>query len=147
MAINLGTELVKGLYNKSNRWQGQPITPPLPTPDTMPWGPQPQMNPAYIDPRVAPNTAGFPLPRGPTLPHGGPPPERPMTPMQQAPIVGPSPPSPKSAAIARRPTIGKMRKAPSGQPPEARPSPASPGEGAGDALLRMMHGEPRGGGI
>jgi hypothetical protein len=146
MAINLGTEMVKGLYNKSNRWQGTPVTAPLPPPDNMPWGALPQTNPAYIDPRASPNTAGFPLPRGPSLPQGAIPPERPMMPMQQAPILGPSPPSPKStAAASRRPTIGKMRKSPSGQPPEARPSPLSPGHGAGDVLLRMMHGEPRGG--
>jgi hypothetical protein len=139
--------MVKGLYSKSNRWQGAPVTAPLPPPDNMPWGPTPQTNPAYIDPRVAPNTAGFPLPRGPSLPQGGhAPQERPMMPMQQPPVLGPqAPPGPMPAARSRRPTIGKMRKPPGGQPPEARPSPASPGQGAGDALLRMMHGEPRGG--
>jgi len=145
MPINLGTEMVKGLYSKTNRWQGAPVAAPLPPPDNMPWGAVPQQNPAYIDPRVSPNTAGFPLPRGPSLPQSGPPHERPMMPMQQAPVVGPSPPSPKGVAAGRRPTIGKMRKSPSGQPPEARPSPAAPGQGAGDVLLRMMHGEPRGG--
>jgi hypothetical protein len=144
MAIDLGTAMVKGLYSKTNRWQGTPVTAPLPPPDNMPWGATPNTNPAYIDPRVSPNTAGFPVPRGPSLPQGGMP-ERPMMPMQQAPILGPSSPSPQGSVRAHRPTIGKMRKPPSGQPPEARPSPASPGQGAGEALLRMMHGEPRGG--
>jgi hypothetical protein len=63
--------------------------------------------------------------------------------MQQAPLLGPQqPPHGPSPAQQRRGTIGRPRKAPNEMPLDARPAPK---EGAGDALLRMMHGERRGG--
>lgn len=145
MPIDLGTSMVKGLYNKSTHWMGPKVTAPLPPADNMPWGPTPQANPAYIDPRIAPNTAGFPLPRGPSLPpQSGSPQQAPMPPMQQAPLLTPQPPPPgPTFAQQRRGAIGRPRKAPNETPPDARPTAKEP---AGDALLRMMHGERRGGG-
>jgi hypothetical protein len=130
--------MVKGLYNKSNRWQGPRITAPLPPPDNMPWGPSPQQNPAYIDPRVSPNNAGFPLPRGPSLPQGGQgPPQAPMTPMQEPPILGPQQPTMQTSSMSRRATIGRPRKPPGSQQPSSAATTAEP---AGSQLLRMMHG-------
>lgn len=153
MPIDLGTSMVKGLYNKSTHWMGPKVAAPLPPADNMPWGPMPQTNPAYIDPRMAPNTAGFPLPRGPSLPQGIPPgfgqapQQAPMPVMAQTPLLTPQPqpPSP-SRSLQKRGSIGRPRKAPNQMPPDARPTAKGPGEAAGDALLRMMHGERRGGG-
>lgn len=152
MPIDLGTSMVKGLYNKSTHWMGPKVAAPLPPADNMPWGPVPQANPAYIDPRAAPNTAGFPLPHGPSLPPQGAPQQAVPAkagapPMQQAPLLTPQPqpgaPAPgPSPSQQRRGSIGRPRKAPNEMPPDARPAPK---EGAGDALLRMMHGERRGG--
>jgi hypothetical protein len=150
MAIDLGTSMVKGLYNKSTHWMGPKVAAPLPPADNMPWGAVPQANPAYIDPRVAPNTAGFPPPRGPSLPPQGAhtPQLAPMPPMQQTPLLAPqAAPSSPSPSLQRRAAIGAPRKAPKEMPPDARPTAkGSSAEGAGDALLRMMHGERRGGG-
>ena len=147
MAIDLGTSMVKGLYHKA----APQVTAPLPPPDNMPWGPVPGRNPAYIDPRAAPDNAGFPLPGGPSLPqqqHGPLPQASPTPLMPQPPVLAPQPtghavPGP----LARRATIGRPRKSAHGAPPAgAGPVPAAANMPAGDALLRMMHGEPRGGG-
>lgn len=140
MAIDLGTTLVKGLYNKSSHWMGPKVAAPLPPPDNMPWGPTPQQNPAYIDPRIAPNTAGFPPPRGPSLPQGHPPPQPPMTPMQEPPVLGPQPPPMQTRAQSRRATIGRPRKPEGSQQPSAASVTSEP---AGTQMLRMMNQQGR----
>jgi hypothetical protein len=138
MAIDLGSAMVKGLYNKS---KGQRVTAPLPPADNMPWGPVPNANPAYIDPRVAPNAAGFPPPRGPSLPpqgampHGAAPMNAPMPPMAEPPILGPAQPTMQTRTMKRRATIAPGRKAPGSQQPSAASVTAEP---AGNQLVRMM---------
>ena len=142
MAIDLGPAFVKGLYSKN---KAQKVAAPLPPSDNMPWGPAPQLNPAFIDPRTAPNTAGFPPPQGaglgPSL-RSNEPPERPMMPMQQPPIMGPQQPQAIGSGRPTRATIRPGTRRPtSGLPAGQRASPTEP---AGEQMLRMMQGEPRG---